>query len=763
MAENKVVGQSIRRLDAYEKVTGTARYTIDHTEPGTLYVKVLRSPYPHAKIVSIHSEKAQALYGVEAIMTCFNCPQTRFNWSDATVCSPTPEEVALDMCLFDQEVRYVGDEVAAVAAISEEIARKALQLIDVEYELLPAIMDVHTAMEKEAPLLHPEVNPVSNQLGCVHKVVGDIQKGFAACDVIIEDTYCLPVAKQMQLETQNALAVFSGDGKLTVWSPTQSPALAQRLISNICNIPMSKIRVRNPGYVGGAFGVRIGLSSKAELMAVEFARRTGRPVKFVYDRREDCIASETRHSGEFHVKIGADSEGRILALQAKGMMNTGAYALSSQGMPACASSHILTEYHIPNMDYWAATIYTNYTPAGAMRGYAAPQPTFALELSISKLAEKLNMDPRVLRAKNLMQPGDAWINPYALRTTAAKECIIQGAKKIGWDEFYKENKPQTGRYRRGIGMACGNHISSGAPFSIEHSNVIMAMHCDGSIQFAVGIMEMGTGLKTTLIQIAAEELGASVDTFSLTIGDTEIPLADFGAQASRGTFTTGMAVKKAAANLKQQMLAYAENKKQVAAGSFQLKGTCVCDQKGNIIYSFRQLATDADQDNKQFIAVGQNINDNALSWNAHYADVTVDMETGYVFVNRYVAMHDAGKVINPDLLKSQVEGGVGIGIGYALQEQIAYGQDGKQIHESFHKYMIPVADDLGQIYAGFVETDEPTGPFGAKGVAESPVSPVAPAIADAIHSATGIWFNQLPITPDRVLRQIQKEGLYKNV
>lgn len=763
MAENKVVGQSIRRLDAYEKVIGAARYTIDYTEPGTLYVKVLRSPYPHAKIKSIHVEQAQALYGVEAIMTCFNCPQTKFNWSDATVCSTTPEEVALDMCLFDQEVRYVGDEVAAVAAISEKIALEALGLIDVEYEVLPAVMDVHAAMEPGAPLLHPEVNPKSNQLGCVHKIVGDVEKGFSACSVIVEETYTLPVVKQMQLETQNALAVFSGDGKLTVWSPTQSPALAQRLISNICGIPMSKIRVRNPGYVGGAFGVRIGLSSKAELMAVEFAKRTGRPVKFVYDRKEDCIASETRHSGEFHVKIGADAEGNILALQAKGMMNTGAYALSSQGMPACASSHILTEYHIPNMDYWAATIYTNYTPAGAMRGYAAPQPTFALELSISKLAEKLNMDPRALREKNLMQPGEPWVNPYALRTTAAKECIALGAERIGWDAFYKEKKENHGRYRRGIGMACGNHISSGAPFSIEHSNVVMGMHCDGSIQFAVGIMEMGTGLKTTLIQIAAEELGASVDTFSLSIGDTEIPLADFGAQASRGTFTTGMAVKKAAANLKRQMLEYAEKKKQVAPGSFQLKNTSVCDQEGNPVYTFRQLATEADRDNRQFIAVGQNINDNALSWNAHYADVTVDMETGHVFVNRYVAIHDAGKVINPDLLKAQIEGGICIGIGYALQEQIAYGRDGKQINESFHKYMIPVADDLGEICADFVETDEPTGPFGAKGVAESPVSPVAPAIADAIHSATGIWFNQLPITPERVKLRIQEEGLFKNV
>lgn len=743
-----VVGKSVPRVDAYEKVTGRARFTRDQREPGMLYAKVLRSPHAHALVRAIDTSAAEQMYGVEAVIHCFNTTDKRFNWTNEPIQSPPYFNIPKDQCFFNREVRYVGDEVCAVAAISEEIAEAALKAICVEYEVLPAVLTAEEAAAETAPILQPEINSSTNLAFKSENRKGDVQAAFAGCAAVVEGTYQVSVQKQMQLETQNALAYFSGDGKLTVWSPTQSPALAQRLVSWICDIPMSKVRVVNPGYVGGAFGVRIGLSAKAEIYAVELAKRTGRPVKFIYDRHEDMIASETRHSGRIRIRLGCDREGKLQALEGRALMNGGAYALSSGSLCGALASRMQTVYNIPNVDYFGQAAYTNTTPAGAQRGYGAPQPQFAMENSINRLAEAIGMDPVEFRKKNVMQPGDPWMVDYELRSTGMLQCLDKGAELIGWAE---RKSVRQGRYRRGYGVACGNHISSGFPFQIEHSNVFICMNYDGTIQFSCGMMEMGTGLKTTLIQIAAEVLGTDPAHISATMADTNINLADMGAQASRGLYVTGHAVKRAAENLRAEILKYAEERLHMDENSLQMKDSCICDAHGNTYFTLQQIARDADDHMIQFSAIGKYISYNACPWHAHFAEVTVDTMTGAVHVDRLVAVHDVGRAINPEIVKGQIEGGVVMGLGYALGEEIGYSADGKQLRDGFHKYMVPVAGDIGSVEAHIVETMEVSGPFGAKGVSEAPVGTVAPAVAAAIHDATGVWLNETPMTPEKVL------------
>lgn len=750
----RVVGKNIPRLDAYEKVTGRARFTRDQTEPGMLYAKVLRSPYAHARILSIDTKDAEKMYGVEAVIHCFNTNQMRFNWSNEPVQSPPAFQIVKDQCLFNQEVLYVGDEVCAIAAISEEIAERACKAVRVEYERLPHVITAQEAVQKDAPVLHPEVNRHTNLVFESKNQTGDPESAFDECTAVVEGVYRLGVQKQMQMETQNALACFSGDGKLTVWSPTQSPALVQRLIGWICDIPMSKIRVVNPGYVGGAFGVRIGLSSKAELYAVELAKRSGKPVKFVYGRQEDTVASETRHGGQVRIRLGCNAEGKLLVLKGRALMEAGAYALSSASLCGAMGSRMQTVYHIPSVDYCGQAAYTNTTPAGALRGYGAPQPQFAMENSVNRLADAIGMDPVEFRKRNVMRPGDPWMVAYDLRSTGMMECLAKGAEAIGWEG---RRSVRTGRFRRGYGVACGNHISSGYPFQIEHANVFISMNYDGSVQVSTGMMEMGTGLKTTLIQIAAEVLGMDTDHISALMGDTNINLADMGAQASRGLYVTGHAVKKAAENLRTEILSYAQNRLHMDEGSLQMRDSGIYDCLGKRHFTLREIARDADDHMVQFSAVGRHIPYNACPWHAHFAEVCVDMDTGAVRVERLVAVHDVGRAINPDIVKGQIEGGVVMGIGLALKEEIGYDSDGRQKQDGFHKYMVPTAQDIGHVEAHLVESFEVSGPFGAKGVSEAPVGTVAPAIAAAIHDAAGIWLNETPMTPERVLLELRRQ------
>ncbi|MEL7567990.1 MAG: molybdopterin cofactor-binding domain-containing protein, partial [Dehalobacterium sp.] len=485
-----IIGKNIRRADAVEKVTGKATFSSDLSLPGMLHAKVLRSPHPHARIISIDISEAEKLPGVKAVATWQNTPRVLFNTS-ATMTFTVPHLTpVLDQYIFDNVVRYVGDEVAAVAAVSEQIAEEALRLIKVEYELLPAVYDPLEAITQEAPVIHKSESGKNISGEIIRIQLGDGEKGFDECDLIIEETFKLPTQKQVQMETQAAVAQISADGRVTVWSTTQTPHPSKIILAKVFNIPQSKIRVLNPPYVGGGFGVRIGLSAKAEPIALALAQLTGKPVKIVYSREEDFIASDTRHGGYVTVKLGAKKDGTFHAIKMQSVLNGGAYCSFGAEVPGVLGAMGLSVYRIPHQSYQGYTVYTNRTPAGAMRGFGNPQAMFAIESVVDMIAEKLGIDLLKLHRKNIMQVGDTWCLPYPCSSTGLMECMEKAARSIGWDKRGKINQPGNKKLR-GIGMGVGTHVSNSWPFCVDYDNAYITVQQDGSVLLASGVPDIG--------------------------------------------------------------------------------------------------------------------------------------------------------------------------------------------------------------------------------------------------------------------------------
>lgn len=773
MKEYNVVGHSVRRLDAVEKATGTAGFTSDMKLPGMLYGKVLRSPHAHARIVSIDTSEAEKLPGVKAVATHKNTPRELFNTSATMTFTVPPMVPVLDQYIFDNMVRYVGDEVAAVAATSEKIAEAALKLIKVEYELLPAVFDPLEAMTPEAPVIH-ESHKKNIPGGEVIQIpYGDLEKGFAESDLIIEKTFKVPVQKQAQMETQAAVAQVGLDGKMTVWSTTQTPHPTKMILAKIFSVPESKIRVLNPPYIGGGFGVRIGLSAKAEPIAAALSMLAKKPVKVVYTRKEDFIASDTRHAGYVTVKLGAKKDGAFHAMYLKAILNGGAYCSFSCETPGVLGCMGLAVYRIPNMLYCGHSVYTNTTPSGAMRGFGNPQAMYPIESVVDMMAEQLGMDPLELRLKNIMQAGDPWPLPYKCSSTGLAECIEKGARSIGWEKRGKLNQPGAKKLR-GIGVGVGTHCSNAWPWCGDYDNAYISVQQDGSIHLATGVPDMGTGTSTSLPQIAAEVMGVGLDKVSITFADTASTPFTIGSHASRTLYAAGTAVVEAARDARKQVLEYAGDLLKVAPERLELQnsviyiaghavgddcsgsGVCHTGESERKSISLKELAYAAHLRNKQFIGIGRIVPDNAPPWHAHFAEVEVDTELGQVRVVKVAAVHDVGKAINPMIVEGQIEGGVLMGIGYALSEEIKYDEKGKQLHDSFHKYMLATADDTPEIDVMIVEANDPTGPFGAKGVGETGLVPTAAAIANAVYNATGIRFFEIPLTEEKVFRALQE-------
>lgn len=773
MKEYNVVGHSVRRLDAVEKATGTAGFTSDMKLPGMLYGKVLRSPHAHARIVSIDTSEAEKLPGVKAVATHKNTPRELFNTSATMTFTVPPMVPVLDQYIFDNMVRYVGDEVAAVAATSEKIAEAALKLIKVEYELLPAVFDPLEAMTPEAPVIH-ESHKKNIPGGEVIQIpYGDMEKGFAESDLIIEKTFKVPVQKQAQMETQAAVAQVGLDGKMTVWSTTQTPHPTKMILAKIFSVPESKIRVLNPPYIGGGFGVRIGLSAKAEPIAAALSMLAKKPVKVVYTRKEDFIASDTRHAGYVTVKLGAKKDGAFHAMHLKAILNGGAYCSFSCETPGVLGCMGLAVYRIPNMLYYGHSVYTNTTPSGAMRGFGNPQAMYPIESVVDMMAEQLGMDPLELRLKNIMQAGDPWPLPYKCSSTGLAECIEKGARSIGWEKRGKLNQPGAKKLR-GIGVGVGTHCSNAWPWCGDYDNAYISVQQDGSIHLATGVPDMGTGTSTSLPQIAAEVMGVGLDKVSITFADTASTPFTIGSHASRTLYAAGTAVVEAARDARKQVLEYAGDLLKVAPERLELRnsvinvaghavgddcsgsGVCLTGESERKSITLKELAYAAHLRNKQFIGIGRIVPDNAPPWHAHFAEVEVDTELGQVRVIKVAAVHDVGKAINPMIVEGQIEGGVLMGIGYALSEEIKYDEKGKQLHDSFHKYMLATADDTPEIDVMIVEANDPTGPFGAKGVGETGLVPTAAAIANAVYDATGIRFFEIPLTEEKVYRALQE-------
>ncbi len=766
---SSLIGNTVVRRDAFDKVRGTAMYTSDITLPGMLHAKVLRSPHPHARIVNIDFSEALKIKGVRAVAWHGNTPRNLYNASAPMFTTVPGQERVLDQYVFDSVVRHVGDEVAAVAADTPAIAQAAVDAIKVEYELLPAVMDAREAMKPGSPALHgdkhvtPEGHNIPGEIIRLAWGDGDIDDAFKECDVVVEEDFILPVVKQVQMETQAAVAQVDGDGGITVWSTSQTPHPSRFILASAFGVPASKIRVLAPPYVGGGFGVRIGLSAKAEVIAVALAQLAGKPVKCVFSREEDFIASDTRHGVRFHVRLGAKKDGTFHALDLYGLFNTGAYCSFGVELPGVAGAMSLAVYDMPHKRYVGHSAYTNTTSAGAMRGFGNPQSTMALERCVEEMALRLGMDPLALREKNIMKAGKPWFLPFPCGTTALQACMDAGAKSIGWAN--RATLDRSGTVKRGIGMAVGTHVSNAWPFCVDFDNAYITVQVDGSLHLAVGVPDLGTGTSTTLPMLAAEAFGVPLDKTSITFGDTQSTPFAIGSHASRTLYAAGTAVKAAAEDARERVLAYLAELAACAPTDLALANGFACRAgksgapAGSVDDFIAGKADSVDLGdlcyyahirNKQFIGVGRTVPPNSPPWHACFVDVSVDTETGQVTVNKLVAAHDVGVAVHPQIVEGQIEGGAVQGLGYALTEEITYDAKGRQNQRNMHTYLVPTANDLPEIESIIVPCVDTAGPYGAKGAGECSLVCPAAAIANAVSNALSIPVYEIPLTPERV-------------
>lgn len=753
MADYKYIGKSIPRVDAWDKVTGRGIFTHDVTLPRMLYAKVLRSPHAHARIVSIDTTEAEALPGVIAVGTYLNTTNKLFNSSNDQALTMPPHDPTMDMKVFTDEPRYIGDEVAGVAAVTEEIAEQAISLIKVEYELLPAVFDPLEALKDDAPMVQPTYvrkNVIGEPL--VFNM-GDMGKGWAEADIVSETKVFISRLKHAQLETQAALADYKDDGTLSVCSATQAPHVALMILSHLFEIPESMIQVHNPPYVGGGFGSRCGLCGKAEVITTALSMLAHRPVKMVYSRDEDFTCSDSRHGGYLTARLGAKKDGTFTALEVKAHLNIGAYATYSMDViGVLGSCGAAATYYVPNFFYEGNGVYTNQMPAGAFRGFGTPQGTFVVETAVDDMAKKLGMDPVELRKKNTTKVGDPWFFPYPVGSTGLDECIDKAAADIGWTE--KRGKQKNGNIRRGVGIAAGSHVSNAWPFCVDYSSVNARIESDGSLYIAVSIPEIGPGSTTGLTQIAAEVVGVDINNVRIKFGDTDAAPFDAGTHATRTLYTVGKVISIAGNDLKEQMLAYAAEQLEVEKDKLNIEMGVIKGSGKEM--TLRELAYGAHRNSKRFLSTISQSIPNSPTWVAHAAEVEVDMETGMVKVLKMSCAHDVGRAINPLLVVGQIEGGAVMGIGGTTREEMTY-VDGEGFYNAgYHKYMLPTAGDIPEIVPIIVESSDPVGPFNAKGVGECAAIPTGAAIVSAVEDATGIRYLELPLTPGRVLAKIKE-------
>lgn len=776
------IGQSVSRRDGVDKVTGRGLFTSDVHLAGMVHAKVLRSPHPHARIKSIDVSAAVAMQGVRAVATHENTSTNLYNASVPMFTTVPGQEQILDQRIFDSVVRYVGDEVAAVAADTPEIAEAAVRAIKVEYELLPFVLDPYEAMKPGSPPLHPDKPEVTPE---GHNITGEITRipwgisgpgpegqaeldaAFTACDLVIEETFRVPIVKQVQLETMCAVAKFAGDGSLKVWSTTQTPHPSRYILASIFDMPASKVQVLSPPYVGGGFGVRIGLSAKAEPIAVALAKLSGRPVKMSFTREEDFSSTDTRHGGFVKVRLGAMKDGTFKALDLNIVLATGAYCSFGVELPAVAGAMGLAIYDIPHKRYIGHSVYTNQTPAGAFRGFGNPQSNFAIEAVVDMMAEQLGLNPYDLRLKNISKAGEPWFLPYPCSSSELAACMEKAGASIGWDK--RGTFDNSGPIKRGLGMAVGTHVSNAWPFCVDFDNAYATVQVDGSLHVAAGVPDIGTGSSTSLSQIAAEAFGTHLEQIHFVYADTDSTPFTIGSHASRTLYAMGLAVKAAAEDAKGKILDYAADILKKAPGDLELRAGIISVRgrtpsepvllaeveagRGNA-FKLGELCYHAHIRNKQFLGVGSIVPPNSPPWHACFADVLVDTETGQVKVNKLASAHDVGFAVNPLIVEGQIEGGVVQGLGYALTEEITYSQAGHQNNESMHTYMVPTFNDIPEIDSIIVASSDPQGPYGAKGAGECSLVCPGSALANAVSNALGLRVKEIPMTPERVLNLI---------
>jgi len=771
-----LIGTSPPRPDALDKVTGGKGFPVNIRVPGMLHGKILRSPYPHAKILSIDTSAAARLPGVKAVLTSADVPKRKY--TPVYFVPADAASMVQDMLIMSDTVRYAGQPVAAVAATSLRVAEQALELIEVSYEELPAIFDPEAAMLPDAPRIHehaPNNVAVNPSMG-----FGDLEKGFAEADHVFEGVYSSHRVHTCYMEPRVCVVDCDRQGNYTVHSSTQHLFGLRQKLAYALEIPESKVRVIKSPYIGGGFGGKLDLGY-IEPVAALLSRKSGLPVRIEQTRYEDFI-STARHPIKVYLKTGVKKDGTFTARYAKSILDTGAHAThGAEVINVHGVFGLLMTYRCPNSKWEGFTVYTNNMIGGGYRGYGSPQACFAAESQIDEICEQLRLDPIAFRRRNAFRPGDPhpMIPGLKLDTYAFDECLTRGADRIGW---LKRGKPDsgTGTRKRGIGFACQPMWVSGClgfPDIYEHSGAIVKLNPDGSADLATATMDLGSGQITTLCQIAAAELGLPMDAVHMVQNsDTTTVPFDAPSHASRVTYAAGTAVRAAAQVARERLLKVASimmeaspEDLEVTDGRVSVKGApgqsmtiaeVVSRAESPYMQHGAQGPVPTTIEEKGTIigtsSLAPKANPSPVS--VEFVEVEVDTETGGVKVLRVVYAHDLGRLIHPQGAEGQVEGGFQQGMGYALMENLQFDPDsGACLSGDFLDYKIPTAVEMPRdIQSIFIESNEPSGPFGAKSLSEPCITVPAPALANAIYNAVGVRIRDLPITPEKVLAALGK-------
>lgn len=784
----RIVGKSERKVDAVKLAQGKPAFTDDIEMRGMLVAKVLHSPVAHAIINKIDTSKAKALPGVAAVLTWQDLP--RVVYSTAGQSDPIPGP--LDSFSLDKKVRFVGDRVAFVAAESEVIAEKALGLIEVEYESLPAILDSRQAMAPGAVVIHDEkeyvpfadCDPKKNLAAEIRIDIGDVEKGFAEADYIVEGDYDVPKVQQSHIEPHAVVTYWDEDDRLVIRTSTQVPFHARRMLAPVLGLPVKRIRVIKP-RIGGGFG------GKQEVLIEDVAAHltiaTGRPVRYIYTREEEFIASRSRHPMRFHLKTGVKKDGTITANEMYALSDTGAYGCHALTVTGNTGHKAMALYvgdgkyrETPNIRFYADIVYTNTPPSGAYRGYGVPQGFWPVERQMEKIARMLGIDPLEFRLKNALRSGEmhpfstAWSEgrepkPEIIHTVGLAECVKHGKAEVNWNKKYGnpvwrivEGKPHL---RRGIGVALVMQ-GTAIPY-LDMGGATIKLNDDGSFNLLIGATDLGTGSDTVLGQMAAEILGVRLEDIIVYSSDTDFTPFDVGAYASSTTYISGGAVveaaKQVAEKLRQRavMLLNIDSKTRIKAEEIVLRDGFAHAPNGQKV-SISEIALDSlhHQEQEQIMATASFVSPSSPPpFAAQFAEVVVDIETGKVIVEKLVMVVDSGVIVNPRAATGQIEGGMSQALGYAVCEEMLYDQNGNAREKDWRDYHIFRADEMPELVALFVETNEPTHHFGVKAVAEIPMDGVAPAVGNAILDACGADLYTIPATPERIWRAIPRQSV----
>lgn len=752
----KTVNQSMRKKDAMQLVTGQPVYMDDVIPQDCLIVKLLRSPHANAIVQEIDTSRALLVPGIEAIYTWKDVDQQGRRYTQAGQTYPEPSPY--DRLVIDRHVRFAGDVVAILAGKDEKCVDKAMKLIKVRYEVLPAVLDYHTALDNPV-LVHPEENweslaPVgadNKRNLCAHDETGagDIEAVLAGCDVVIDHTYHTRACQQAMMETFRTYCSIDAYGRLNVLSSTQIVFHCRRILANALHIPKSMIRVAKP-RIGGGFGAK--QTSVCEVYPAFVTWKTKKPSKIIFSRYESQIASTPRHEMELHVRLGATKDGIVRGIDLYTLSNTGAYGEHGPTTVGLSGHKSIPLYgKAEAFRFVSDVVYTNHMSSGAYRGYGATQGLFAVESAINELAEKLGIDPFVIRQRNIVHEGDVMPAYYGQVNTscALDRCLQAVHDNIGWDEKYPVRDMGNGKVRAvGMGMAMqGSGITS-----VDVGSASLKINDDGFYTLSIGAADMGTGCDTILAQIAAEVLDCPLDNVTVLGADTDSSPYDSGSYASSTTYVTGKAVEQCAEQLKQKIC-------QVGAGLLGLDeravvfaGDAVTSEDGTQRATLAQIAA-ASQCGSNTALEAVVTHSSEISpppFMVGAAEVEVDLETGEAQVIRYEAAVDCGTPVNPNLARVQAEGGILQGIGMALTENVTYDDRGMPQENSLMQYKIPARNDIGHIHVVFESSYEGTGPFGAKSIGEVVINTPLPAVADAIYHATHKRFYELPITREQI-------------